>query len=215
MQYQNSWQKEIGKGTCGFLICLLIIVLLVYQYILFARLSAENYLNIGQNFLKEARAAPGEELIIRSLAYRKSLRMLDGSIMRNPYDSRAYFEYAEILNEIDRDARLRSLFDKGDLLEKIYTEAILREPTDGIYHQRLGERYRRLSEEEKAEREFKNAVLLDPQNASLHLYLSQYFFYKNNELSFLYHIKKTIELGDKRRANEFLESIGRQDLIAK
>jgi hypothetical protein len=61
--------------------------------------------------------------------------------------------------------------------------------------------------------------MLDPQNISLRLYLSQYFLSRNKQADFLQHISRAIKVD--RAANlttswemqNFLKGLGREDLV--
>jgi len=204
-----------------FLIALLIALFIFYEKAALSRLLGEHYLKQGLSYIKDDRRVWATEPVEKSLSYQRALRLMSRSILENPYFSKGYFEYAELLQEIAKDPGLRISLgtkDASSLLDAArikYTEAIKREPVNAIYHQRLGDVYYRLGDDKEAEREFDNAVLLDPQNASIHFYLSKYFFIKNKDEDFLYHINKAISLGGGGEIINFLKSIKREDLIPK
>lgn len=204
------------------------------EYVLFSRLLAERYFDKGLDYLEEARSTPREILAKKCLSYRNVLKLLKRSIKLNLYDSRAYFEYANVITEIGKDPELSMLLDiesfvdsqrqQGlyNLAKVKYIEAILNEPTNAIYHQRLGSIYDKLSDSKKAEEEFKKAVLLDPQNISIYIYLSQYFLSKGREDDFFYYLDRVLETYKKAlrdggpfadMAQNFLKAIGRENLI--
>jgi len=231
----SNWQESLNQRQSLILITLFIFLFIFYECILFSRLSAEKYLDKALDYSEKSRSLDKKIIIEKSLLYYKALKLLNKAASLNPYDSRAYFEYAQMITEIGDDSLFSSSLDikmldakeESDelgfynLAKKEYAGAILREPTNAIYHQRLGSIYGKLSDTKSAEEEFKKAVLASPCNLSIHLYLSQYFLSKDKQANFLYHIKKAIELqrggvsggfvgGD---VFWFLKSIGREDLI--
>ena len=109
------------------------------------------------------------------------------------------------------------------VMDAYFEKALLLEPTNAIYHQRLGAVNLALKETMAAERQFKQALALDPQNISLHIFLSQYYFSKGSQEEFNFHLDKILQLYHNgiRDVNgpldtavkDFLKSVGRQDLI--
>jgi len=195
---------------------------------LFSRLDYDKALCV----FGKARFISKDLIVNRSLLYQNGLKLLRGSLYSNPVDARTNFQFAEIINEIEEDPDLNKSLDIKNftvwfstsqdnflnIAERGYKEAISREPTDAIYHQRLGYTYVKSGENRKAEDEFERAVLLDPQNISLRLYLSRYFSSKDMS-SFYIHINRAMEI-DKQiylttswEMQNFLKTIGREDLI--
>jgi tetratricopeptide (TPR) repeat protein len=230
--YLNNWQRDLSRKESLILVGLFILLFVYYEYLLFSRLSAESYLRQGLHYSEEGRSTPKEMLIKKSLFYQGALKSFKRSLELNPYDARSYIEYGQIIAQIADDSDLNNSLDIGtkkdekgglyNLAKSYYEEAVLKEPANAVYHQRLGSIYDRLSETEKAEREFRKAVLLDPQNVTIHLYLSQYFLSKNQESNFLYHLDKVVQLYNaslrgggplKNMVYDFLKSINREDLI--
>jgi len=235
MVFLSNWQRNLKPSGFSILIILFIFIFIFYEFILLSRLSAERYLDKALGYLEKSRSLNKDIIIEKSLLYYRGLKLFKNSLRLNPFDSRFYFEYAEAIAEIGGDPQLSNSLDidrldEGrtggveefyELAKTNYIEAILREPTNAIYHHRLGKIYDKLSDSTKAEEEFRKAASLSPQNAGIHLYLSQYFLSKNKEADFLYHIKKAVELqrlpdgsvvGD---VFWFLKSIGREDLMKK
>ena len=218
------------------MIVLFIFIFIFYEFILLTRLSAERCLGEADGYLKKSRSLGKDIVIEKSVLYYKGLRLLGNSIAFNPIDSRFYFEYAEAVVGAGEDSQLSGLLEMDrlgegqtrntdgfyNLAKTRYVEAISREPTNAIYHQRLGRVYDKLSDTKKAEEEFKAAVLLSPQSIIIQIYLSQYYLSRNNEAEFLSHIKKAIDIqtstpgvyvcGD---LLSYIMSIGREDLIKK
>lgn len=234
MMFLKSWQKDLSPKESLILIILLVFLFIFYEYILFPRLLTERYLSKAPYYLEKSRSLNGDLIVEKALLYNKALKLLKKATRLNSFDSRPYFEYAQAIAEVGDDPQLRYALDiktpdgklkTGEngfynLAKSNYTEAILREPTNAIYHQRLGRAYDKLSDAKSAEEEFKKAALLSPESLSIHLYLSQYFFSKDNQADFLFHIKKAIELQRivcggvvAGEVSVFLKSIGREDLI--
>jgi len=172
-------------------------------------------------------------VVAKSLSYQKGLRLLKESSRLAPYDAKPNFIYAEVILNICEDPVLQSSFDlrefagQGDgqsgfyyLAKENYTQAVLKEPTNPIYHQRLGYVYDKILDTEDAERELANAVLLDPQNIRIRIYLSQYFLNKNKDDIARAHLDKVISLyrsgggcGLESELSSLFKSVGREDLI--
>lgn len=230
----SNWQKDLDQKQSLILITLFIFLFIFYECILFSRLSVQGYLDKALDYLEKSRSLDKQIIIEKSLLYYQALKLVNKAASLNPYDSRPYFEYAQIITEIGDDTLLSGSLDIKMLDAKLesdgmgfyglakteYVGAILREPTNAIYHQKLGAIYDKLSDTKSAEEEFKKAVLLSPQNLSIYLYLSQYFFLRGKAENFLYHIQKAIALqrvvpggvvgGE---VAVFLKSIGAEDLI--
>src|SRR3989338_1400359 len=183
-------------GRKSLLIILSVLILVSCEYILFCRASAEIDLQMALGYLNKARFVSDEIIVQKSLLYRNALRLLDRSSKLNTLDSRPWFEYANALIEIGEDAGLKDTLETEGIAgaEKKFIEAVLREPANAIYHQRLGAVYARLSEVHRAEREFDNAVFLDPQNVRLRLYLAQYFFSAGKTDLGVFHLNKAVAL---------------------
>jgi len=210
MEYINNWQKDLNRKNSLTLIILFIFLFACYEYILFSRLSSRRHLDKAFIHLEKARFVNKEIIVEKLLLYQKALKFLRNAMRLNSYDARPYFEFAQVISEIRSDSELANSLDikslsgwqeqeqddKGfyNLAKANYIEAILREPTNPIYHQRLGSIYDKLSYAENAEKEFNKAVLLDPQNLMLHLYLSRYFYIKDRQTEFLKHLNKTLDL---------------------
>ncbi len=230
----SNWQKNLGQKQSLILASLFIILFIFYECVLFSRLSAQGYLAQALDYLEKSRSLDKQIIIEKTLFYYQALKLLKEAASLNTYDSRPYFEYAQTAREIGDDTLLSSSLDikmldaklESDrmgfygLAKREYVGAILREPTNAIYHQRLGAILDRLSDTKSAEEEFKKAVLLSPQNLTIHLYLSRYFFSKGKPENFLYHIQKAITLQKLVSGGvvagevlEFLKSIGAEDLI--
>ena len=186
--------------------------------------------------MEKGRSTPKEMLLEKSLFYQNALKLFKRSLRLDPYDADPYFECGQIIAEIADDSELSGSLDmvtKEDggrgaynLAKSYYEEAILKGPANAIYHQGLGSIYDKLSETQESEREFRKAVLLDPQNVTIHLYLSQYFLSQNKESDFLYHLDKVVQLYNKSgmrgggplghladMVRDFLKRINREDLI--
>lgn len=237
MSSLDNLRIELTRKSSLTLIILFFLIFICLEYILFSRLSAKRYLDKGINYLDEYLQTPQELLSERSLFYSNALKSLNRASALNPYDSKSYFEYGQAIAQIVDDSEFISSLDsinsgtqkKGrpelcNLAKYYYTKAILREPLNAIYYQRLGSIYDKLSNTKEAEDEFNKAITLEPQNISIHLYLSQYFLSKNNEKGFDYHLQKAVDLyyrADLRggpisdMVEDFLRSANREDLIKK
>jgi len=235
--YLNSWQIDLSKKKAFILIIILFFAFMYYGYLVFLRFFADKYYSEGVYYSEEARAVPIENLVEKSIFYQNALKLLSKSLRLNHHDARPYFEYGQIVAEIAGDGDLRDSLDikrlgiqnGGEkalysLASSYYKEAIAREPTNAIYHQKLGHVYNKLSDSpEEAEKEFKKAILLDPQNISIHLYLSQYYLSKGKDTDFNFYLNKVVSLfnhgaGDgagifSAMIGDFLKRINREELI--
>jgi tetratricopeptide (TPR) repeat protein len=228
----NIARIRLSKGWVILFIFLALVSFVYYESILYQRLLAQlNFSKAKTSFVK-ARYISKELIVKKSLLYQDGLKLLKSSLLLDPADSRFNFEFAEIINEAKDDPELWGSLGINNLvspeeaglgpweLARIrYGEAILKEPTNAIYHQRLGSLYDKIGQTRKAEEEFTQAVILDPQNISLRLYLSQYFLSKGKQDDFLKHISRAVDID--KAANlttswemqNFLKRLGREDLI--
>ena len=166
--------------------------------------------------------------------------MLAQAIRSNSLDASTNFAFAEAINsKISQDEQLARLLELEDfnltkgkespgffeLVRLNYIEAAVKNPTNAIYHQRLGSVYEKLSQDIQAEAELKKATLLDPQNVSIHLYLTQYYLSRNKQRESDYHLDRVVQLYKlvltgggpmehlARMVCEYLTSIDREELI--
>lgn len=241
MKYAQTWHREISANTAKILISLCILVFLFYQIFIFVLLRAEILTRQGRAFLKKAERLGSKGIIVeQAVFYKRALRILAQAIRSNPLDASTNFAFAEAINsKINQDEQLARLAELEDLnptggkeslgsLELVrlnYIEAAVKNPTNAIYHQRLGSVYEKLSQDIQAEAELKKATLLDPQNVSIHLYLAQYYLSRNKQREFDYHLGRVVELYKlvltgggpvehlARMVCEYLTSINREELI--
>jgi tetratricopeptide (TPR) repeat protein len=125
--------------------------------------------------------AKGVDAIVE---YRKICRRIDESISLNPLDSTYYYKKANIFAQLavnDKIAvdliNIDEFGDKNSLLsnsEKLYTQAILLNPTKADYHLQLGWVYRIKGDKQYSDDEFNKAILLDPTNNGLRRYVEKY-----------------------------------------
>jgi tetratricopeptide (TPR) repeat protein len=219
--------------------CICIFVL--YQFFLFAQLRAGQFTKLARAYLKKAERLGNQGILVeQAIFYKRAVKLLAQAIKANPLDAGSYFAYAESINsKIGQDEALIKLLELERLgplassqnlsplalVGRNYTEAIKREPTNAIYHQRLASVYEKLSQDDQAEAELKKAVFLDPQNVSIHLYLTKYYLSRNKESEFNYHLGRVVELykraltggGPMERLGnmvyEYLVSINREGLL--
>ena len=228
MPNPENWQIKLDGKFSLALSLLTVLLFICFEYILLSRLTADRYLRSGRNYLEEARSLPKSQLVEKSISYTKTLKSFESSIRMNPICSRPHFDYGEVLSQITKVPELRRTIDLKspevsksgtdnflNLAKDKYIQAIVREPTDAIYHERMGDIYNLLGDSEKAGREFKNAVMLDPQNINIRIYLAQFFFFKGKQSDFIYQIKKAIDFGGQKEVLQFLKSIGREDLMTE
>ena len=206
--YLVNWHKDLSRTAFLILILLCVCVFIFYESVLFAQLQAQRCLAQGANYLNKIYTLDKEIIAERLVLYKKVLRLFSKAALLNPEDAKPYFASAEAITRIGREPKLAAVFDIQKLYpaskkEKIsfddwaklnYIEAVSREPANAIYHQRLGSIYEKLSEYNRAEQELKKAVLLDPQNASIHLYITQYYLSQDRQSEFRYHLQKVVEL---------------------
>lgn len=216
-------------------------IFILYQFFIFAQLRAKKFTRDAQAYLRKAQGLEGEGLIVeQAIFYKRAIRLLARAIKSNPLDASTYFAYAESINsKMGQDEQLAGVLDLEslssatreenpnlvDLARRNFAEAVKRDPTNAIYHQRLASIYEKLSNDVQAETELKKAVLLDPQNVSIHLYLTQYYLSRNKQSEFNYHLGRVVELyklalrggGPMERLGNmvirYLESIKREELI--
>ena len=222
-------QRNIFVVIGGIFFCI------VYVGTVFLPLASQRSFDRGVQFLEKGRAMSPDLQVEKSICYLQAVRMLKRSFQLNPFNARVYFTYGQVLFEIANDNLLRNSLDISETqgkrdrfqaflqLAKFYFEqATFREPGYAIPHERLGSIYELLSNEKLAESEYKNLELLDPQNITIHLYLSNYFLSKRKEKEFSYHLDKVVDLYRSIRGHqgplqtavkEFFRSINREDLI--
>lgn len=235
MSYLYKWQRQIDKKESFALIILFVFIFIIYEYILFSRFLAEKHFLKALSYLNKAHSAEKELTVSRSLFYQNALKSLNSSFNLNPLDSRSYFEYAEALVEMASEPEiLNSLEIKDfgakyegelgffDLARMKYTEAIMKEPTNAIYHLRLGSIYDKFSDPVKAEKELMVSALLDPQNIKIRLYLCRYFLLHDKKEIALLHLKKAVDLYKKlprsrlsEEVENFARSFGQGGLLKK
>jgi len=243
MKYAQVWHRQISPISGKILIFFCIIIFILYQFFIFAQLRAKRFTRDAQAYLKKADGlgVGAQRLIVeQAILYQRTIRLLRGAIEANPLDASTYFDYAEFFNsKMGQDEQLAKVLDLSipgettgeknlslvELARRNYVAALKLNPTNAIYHQRLGSIYEKLSNDVQAEGEFKKAVLLDSQNVSIHLYLTQYYLSRNKESEFNYHLGRVVELykltliggGPMERlgnmVRQYLESIKQEGLI--
>jgi len=113
----------------------------------------------------------------------RSIREINEAIGLNPLNSRYIAFKADLLyraaTRIDAKdvffGRIDGIDDPMAALsfaERLYTQAINLNPTNGEYHFRLGLAYNSLGRIEEARKEFKNALVLDQQNKDIKDYVA-------------------------------------------
>jgi O-antigen ligase len=117
--------------------------------------------------------------------YRKKLRVLDKVIALNTLNSSYHNKKADIFSELavrdDLRVELLNFKEFGDrekllnLAEESYKKAIELNPTRADYHLRLGWFYGVTGLSELTKREFDKAILLDPKNYNIKVYIDNYF----------------------------------------
>ena len=215
MQYPTNWEIDLDKKAYLIFISIVLFLFFCYEYNLITRLLADQFYNDGLSSLDKINSPVKLTLLDKTIVYEKALKQFNNSAMINPLDSRAYFSSGETIAEIIKDKDLSANFELDYNQTKAkYLEAVLREPTNAIYHQRLGSVFNRLADPERAQKEFNAAVKLDPQNIKIHFYLSQYYFFKGDEPEFLYNLNKALKSGEMRgEISKFLKSIKREELL--
>ncbi|TRZ95511.1 hypothetical protein D4R78_03585 [bacterium] len=228
----DIYRIDLGKTKAALVAFLAVICFVYYGYSLYQRLFAQLDFAKAKTSFAKARYISKDLMVKKSLLYQDGFRLLNSSLRLDPGDSRFSFEFAEVVDEIKDNPDLwgslgiSNLVSPGEagleplrLAQLRYKEAVSREPTNAIYHQRLGSIYNKIGQTRKAEEEFAQAVMLDPQNISLRLYLSQYFLSRNKQADFFQHISRAIDVD--RAANlttswemqNFLKGLSREDLV--
>ena len=233
-QYLNSWQVQLSLDKALIIFTIIAIPLLLYSRVLYSRFKAQEYLESALACLEKARALTQDEIVRKSLFYQEAISSLRSSIALNSMDGRSYFEYGQAIYDLSEDSSLFSSLDMDamglrggldgfyKLSRAYYTNAIMCEPTNAIYHLRLGSLFDKTGSTDEAGREFKNALKLDGQNVSIHVYLAQYFLSKGNNAEFNFHLNKVIDSFDfslrgggtiGALVHDFIKKIGREDLL--
>ncbi len=224
MKYLDNWQKDMSPKNSAALIIIFILIFMGCEYILFSRLRAEKSLQKGMNLLEKARSLSADLLVNKSLLYQSALKHLGASVKSNPYDAKPYFVSGEAASDIEDNQELASslIMKPINSSKLIYTKAILSEPTNAIYHQRLGHAYAKSLDNNRAEQEFNKALLLNPQNISMYLYLIQYYLSKDKKeiaLSYADRIdslcKSVPWTNPCGEARDFLANIGLREVMKK
>ena len=241
MKYAQVWHRQISPISGKILIFFCVIIFFLYQFFICVQLRAKKFTRDAQAYLKKAEGLGAGGLIVeQAIFYQRAIRLLRRAIKLNPLNASTYFDYAESLNtKMVQDEQLAKVLDLGslrqaageknlsliELARRNYVAALKLDPTKAIYHQRLGSIYEKLSSDIQAEKEFKKAVLLDSQNVSIHLYLTQYYLSRNKESEFNYHLGRVVELyklaltggGPMERlgnmVRQYLESIKQEELV--
>lgn len=173
-QYEFVLRRSLRVG----LILILSLLLFLGEYVVFRRYFAEK-------IFQKARETKITNAGIRGvLEYKRVLRDIDRAIMLNPLNSAYLNKKADFLAELalreDMQEELPIIEDFRDsdkllhLAEKFYKKAVDLNPTRADYHLRLGWLYSVFGKADLTEREFKKAILLDPQNIKLRSYVEQY-----------------------------------------
>ncbi len=243
MKYAQEWHRQISSISSKILIFFCINIFILYQFFIFAQLRAGKFTREAQAYLEKARRLEGKDLIVeQAILYKRAIRCLARAIQTNPLDASTYFVYAEFISSkadqggqsvklLDLESLHQTTGEKDsslvELARRNFIKAVERDPANAIYHQRLGSIYEKLSNDPYAEEEFKKAVLLDHQNVSIHLYLTQYYLSRNKQSEFNYHLGRVVELyklaltgggpmeGLANMVRQYLESIKQEELIIK
>ncbi len=237
MKYAQAWIRQINDNTAKILIFFYISIFAFFLIFISAQLKAQKFIQQAQGYLGRAQdMASNNMLVEQAVFYKKAVRSFSNAVKSNPFDDNNYFIYADCLsNKIDESGNLDNLFDLGDMPANtlglkdpagfFYAQAIKRNPLNAIYHQRLASSYEKLSDYAKAEEEMLKAAMLDPQNVSIQLYLTQYYLSRGKQSEFNYHLGRVVEIfkvalkgggpmGELREmVVEFLRSINREELI--
>lgn len=118
------------------------------------------------------------------IEYKKILKEIDEAITLNSLNSQYLNKKADLLSEIalredlkDELENITEFKDPNEVLRlagKFYKQAIDLNPTKADYHLRLGWLYSVLGQSDLTEKEFKNALSLDPQNTQIQSYVEEY-----------------------------------------
>lgn len=212
------------------------VVVLVSSVTFFSLTDLRSTINIDRALvlLDKSRGMDERLMAEKTIIYQRALKLLKNATRLSPRQARGYFEYAEALTNAGDDFSTGALLDLNDLKDKPvfkqedlfvlakdnYAKAILNDPFNAVYHQRMGRIYDRLLDKESAEKEYNKAVALSPNSLSIRLYMAQYFLSKGREEDFLLHIRRAIELQKTVSGGVvggevavFLNSINREDLV--
>jgi len=231
----SFYRKKIDMPETLVIFLAAAVVFLVCSYILLRKNYSDFYTKEGLSCFRKGALVSEELMVQKSLFYQKGLDLFEKSVAAYPAAAEPHFLFAEAVYEVAGNAGLARSIDAANygapqgaqemgflsLAEKEYLSAIARQPTNAIYHQRLGVVYTKEQQRERAEDEFARAVMLDPQNISLQVYLCRYFLGEGRTGDFEIHLLKAVEL-DKNAYSKtswemqnFLKSVNREDLITR
>lgn len=232
--YLDKWERQLN-GFAAAAAAVVLCAFFCYEYAVVSRARAESSLRQGRQRIVKARGFSDRFLVEKSLLYQEGLVLFKRSIALNPLSSVPYYEFAETIVEIGSAHALRRAVNPeligltGDRKEdyfakalRYYDHAVERDPFCGIYHQRLGHVYSLLAEYAQAQKEFAAAVMVDPQNVSIHLYLADYYSRRKEPKLHEYHLGKVISLYNatlkgggpiSEMVRQYFKSINREELI--
>gem|GEM_PF-3488931 len=171
---------------------------------------------------------------VRVAGVKKHIEILQEAVAQDPGRAEIHFELGELLSAAAEDADLRGFLqlsgvESADMLRKralaCYARALERFPTNSVYQQRFGLLYDALGFPAQARMAFARAETLDPRNASLQLFLVQYYWAKHDSKAFDSQVEKMAELYDKglkgggpatavkTRVDHFFQSIDKEELL--
>lgn len=239
--------SDVAKGEAGvrgirgrgaLFILTMYALVFSFEYCVLRSALAQHYFVKGKYYLEKAHVTPSDLLVKRVIFYQVALKSIRKSLALNPAHSKGYSTCGQIIAEIAGDDGLRSSVDAAGIgvpakdaasfygvARAWYIQAVASEPTNPIYHLKLGQMYDLLSDTKKAEDEMERAVKLDPLNITVHLFLSQYYKSRGNDAKFNLYFQKMIELGNTVGLRgggpmadavlPFLRSIGKEDLLKR
>ncbi len=183
----ESWKfrMRVVPALCG-MFCVIVLAGM-YGGILIETYSAFSMYESSVKEFDRLMVSQAGDPVERIAQVKRQVALLSDAVAKDPGRAQTYFELGEYFRVASDDDSLAAFINpdtagNADVLRRravsYYTRALERFPTNAVYQQRLGLLYDTLGYTEKAKAAFARAEFLDPRNASLRLFLAQYFWRK-------------------------------------
>lgn len=187
----NTGSKKLTLTVKVILTIAVVLFFIFIEINLWSRFIADRFHNQALRYIKKIENIDSHLAVEKVLYYRRALNLLKKAQILNPGNSNYPFAYAEVIIKFNTNRDVGGLFElleirEGEggywLAKTKYLQAVFLEPTNAIFHLRLGACYDSLKDPVQAEKEFQYAELLDPTNVGDRVYLTKYFLNnKKNE----------------------------------
>ena len=186
---------------------LVLMVAFTSIFLITKRLTSENNIILGRQYLDRARGASKEAIFDKATFYQSALKYTKQGFVDEPLNAQGYFQYAQISQEISDDSELRDLVAAGNssefadnridfkaLAQKYYIDASLREPTNSYYHLKLGLLFASDSLSPLALKEMHKAEILNPNSIVIRIELCKFFLAMNNYDEYVHNLSRVVSL---------------------